>query len=123
MFAGIYRDFAGESEYGDFKFTGIACIPAIPVIFEVNQKKVWTFYIYSLLIFFKFPYNFCGDFRRTCNPRDNYMHFTGHVLRHRDPPHFLWGKNLQCSLTKIMIFHEYFIQLQFFSNLTCARIS
>ena len=97
MFAGIYRDFAGKSECGDFKFTGIACIPAIPVIFEVNQKKVWTFYIYSLLRFFKFPYNFCGDFRRTCNPRDNYMHFTGYVLRHGDPPHFLWGKNLQCT--------------------------
>ena len=96
MFAGIYRDFAGKSECGDFKFTGIACIPAIPVIFEVNQKKVWTFYIYTLLRFFKFPYNFCGDFRRTCNPRDNYMHFTGYVLRHGDPPHFLWGKNLQC---------------------------
>ena len=48
------------------KITGIAGIHAIPVIFEVNQKKVWTF----------FPYNFCGDFRRTCNPRDNYMHFT-----------------------------------------------
>ena len=39
MFAGIYRDFAGKSECGDFKFMGIACIPAIPVIFEVNQKK------------------------------------------------------------------------------------
>ena len=45
MFAGIYRDFAGKSESGDFKFTGIACIPAILVIFEVNLKKVWTFYI------------------------------------------------------------------------------
>ena len=100
MFAGIYRDFAGKSECGDFKFTGIACIPAIPVIFEVNQKKVWTFYIYTLLRFFKFPYNFCGDFRRTCNPRDNYMHFTGYVLRHGDPPHFLWGKNLQCTFTQ-----------------------
>ena len=96
MFTGVYRVLAGKSECGDFKFTGIACIPAIPVIFEVNQKKVWTFYIYSLLRFFKFPYNFCGDFRRTCNPRDNYMHFTGYVLRHGDPPHFLWGKNLQC---------------------------
>ena len=53
MFAGIYRDFAGKSECGDFKFTGIACIPAIPVIFEVNQNK-------------------------KC---DNYMHFTGHVLQ------------------------------------------
>jgi hypothetical protein len=100
MFAGIYRDFGGISECRDFKFTGIPCIPAIPVIFEVNQKKVWTFYIYSLLRFFKFPYNFCRDFRRTCNPCDNYMHFTGYVLRHRDPPHFLWGKNLQCRGNK-----------------------
>ena len=38
MFAGIYRNFAGKSESGDFKFTGIECIPTIPVIFEVNQK-------------------------------------------------------------------------------------
>ena len=50
MFAGIYRDFAGKSECGDFKFMGIACIPAIPVIFEVNQKKVWSFYICILFI-------------------------------------------------------------------------
>ena len=28
--------------------------------------------------------------------RDNYMHFTGYVLQHGDPPHFLWGKYLQC---------------------------
>ena len=47
MFAGIYSDFAGKLECGDFKFTGIAFIPPIPVIFEVNQKKVWTF-IYTL---------------------------------------------------------------------------
>ena len=59
MFAGIYREFAGKSKCGDFKFTGIACIPAIPVIFEVNQKKMWTFYIYS----FKFPYNFYRGFQ------------------------------------------------------------
>ena len=55
MFAGIYRDFVGKLECGDFKFTRIACIHAIPVIF----------YIYALSSFFKFPYNFCGDFR--CN--------------------------------------------------------
>ena len=40
MFAGIYRDFAGKLECGDFKFTGIACIPTIPVIFEVNLYRV-----------------------------------------------------------------------------------
>ena len=32
MFTGIYRDSAGKSECGDFKFMGIACIPTIPVI-------------------------------------------------------------------------------------------
>ena len=52
MFAGIYRDFAGKSECGDFKFTGIACIPAIPVIFEVNQKKCGLF-IYTKILFIK----------------------------------------------------------------------
>ena len=49
MFAGIYRDFAGKLECRDFKFTRIACIPAIPVIFEVNKKKLRTFYIYISL--------------------------------------------------------------------------
>ena len=34
MFAGIYRDFAGKSECVDFKFMGIACISAIPVILK-----------------------------------------------------------------------------------------
>ena len=84
-FTGTLR---GNWSCRDFKFTGIACIPAIPVIFEVNQKKSVDFFIYTLLRFFKFPYNFCGDFRRTCNPCDNYMHFTGYVLRHWDPRHF-----------------------------------
>ena len=67
MFAEIYRDFAGKSECKDFK-TGIPCIPAIPVIFEVNQKKVRTLFVYSLLRFFKFPYNFCRDFRHNVIP-------------------------------------------------------
>jgi hypothetical protein len=34
MFTGIYRDSAGKSECRDFKFMGIACIPAIPVILK-----------------------------------------------------------------------------------------
>ena len=82
----------GNRSAGDFKFTGIACIPAIPVIFEVNQKKVWTFYIYTLLRFFKLPNNFCGDFRRTCNPHNNYMHFTGYVSDMGIPCTFYGGK-------------------------------
>ena len=32
MFAGNYRDFAGKSECRDFKITGIAGIPVIPII-------------------------------------------------------------------------------------------
>ena len=34
MFTGNYRDSTGKSERRDFKFMGIACIPAIPVIFK-----------------------------------------------------------------------------------------
>ena len=52
MFEGIYRDFVGKLDCGDFKFTGIACILAIPVIFEVNQKKSVDFlYIHFIKIF------------------------------------------------------------------------
>ena len=34
MFAGNYKDLTGKSECRDFKFMGIACIPAIPVILK-----------------------------------------------------------------------------------------
>ena len=34
MFAGTYGGFTGKSEYGDFKFMGIVCIPAIPEILK-----------------------------------------------------------------------------------------
>ena len=51
MFAGIYRDSVGKSECWDFKFTRIACIPAIPVIFEVTQKNVDFLYILFIKIF------------------------------------------------------------------------
>ena len=36
MFAGNYRDSTGKSECRDFKFMGIACIPAIPVILKFH---------------------------------------------------------------------------------------
>ena len=38
--ANVCRDLqglCGKSECGDFKLTGIACIPVIPVVFEVNK--------------------------------------------------------------------------------------
>jgi len=34
MFTGNYRVFAGKLNCGDFKFMGIACIAAIPVILK-----------------------------------------------------------------------------------------
>ena len=36
MFAGNYRDSTGKSDCRDFKFMGIACIPAIPVTFKTH---------------------------------------------------------------------------------------
>ena len=38
MFAGNYRGSTGKSEWRDFKFMGIACIPAIPVILKSPQS-------------------------------------------------------------------------------------
>ena len=48
MFAGNCRDFAGKSECRDFKFMGIACIPAIPVILKSPHSD--------------FHYNICREF-------------------------------------------------------------
>ena len=62
-------------------------INAICLYVPANERIIQTnANIYSLLRFFKFPYN--------C---DNYMHFTGYVLQHGDLPHFFWGKNVQCT--------------------------
>ena len=47
MFTGNYRDFAGKSECRDFNFMGIACIPAIPVIFKTPHSD--------------FHYNICRE--------------------------------------------------------------
>ena len=49
MFTGIYRDSTGKSECGDFKFMGIACIPAIPVIFEANTEGPLLMQIFETL--------------------------------------------------------------------------
>jgi hypothetical protein len=48
MFAGNYRDSAGKSASRDFKFMGIACIPAIPVILTSPHSY--------------FLYNICREF-------------------------------------------------------------
>ena len=65
-------------------------------------------FLYTLFIkiFSNFLMIFAGiSGVRTCNPRDNYMHFTGYILRHGDPPHFLWGENLQCRSNGKTISH------------------
>ena len=48
MFTGNYRVSAGKSKCGDFKFMGIACLPAIPVILksphsDFSEKLVFVF--------------------------------------------------------------------------------
>ena len=48
MFAGVCRDFAGKLECRDFKFMGIACIPAIPVSLKSLHSD--------------FHYNICREF-------------------------------------------------------------
>ena len=48
MFTGIYMDSAGKSECRDFKFRGIACIPAIPLISRFPHSD--------------FHYNICREF-------------------------------------------------------------
>ena len=63
MFTGVYRVSAEKSECWDFKFMGIACIPAIPVIFDVNTLCGLLISTLYYDFSFKFPYNFCGDFR------------------------------------------------------------
>ena len=40
MVAGNYRDSTGKSECRDFKFMGIACIPASPVFWTSPQSVI-----------------------------------------------------------------------------------
>ena len=75
-------------ECQDFKFMGIACITAIPVIFDVNT-------LCGLLIstlnydFFQISLKFWHGFQDTSNPRKIYMHITGYPVQHGDSPYFL----------------------------------
>ena len=40
-------------------------------------------------------------FQAICNPRDNYMHFKRHSVRHGVSPHFLWVKKFAVYLGHI----------------------
>ena len=82
MFTWNYRDFVGKLECGDFKFMGIACIPAIPVVlksphydFYCNICRefaftgiLWGFPALNVgkppnnLIFWRYPCKICRDF-------------------------------------------------------------
>ena len=55
-FTGTLRGF---QIHGDFMYTHNPCN-----FWSKSKKQVRTFDIYSLLRVFKFPYNFCGDFRQ-----------------------------------------------------------
>ena len=79
MLTGNYRDSTGKSECRDFKFMGIACIPAIPVIlkyphFHCNISRefdstgiLWGFPALNVgkpcnnLFVMKYPYKICRD--------------------------------------------------------------
>ena len=81
MFTGNYRDFTGKLECRDFKFLGIACIPAIPVTlksphsyFHCNICRefdftgiLWGFPALDVgkpcnnLIFLRYPCKICRD--------------------------------------------------------------
>ena len=71
MFTGNYRDSTGKSECRDFKIMGIACIPAIPVIFKYSQSVILA----GNLILQGFyreigmqGFQIYGDCMYTCNP-------------------------------------------------------
>ena len=50
MFTGNFRDFAGKSECRDFKFRGIACIPAIPVILKSPHSDFRLLFAGNLIL-------------------------------------------------------------------------
>ena len=58
----------GFQLYGDYM------LPTIPVIFGINTLCGLLIYTLNYDFFFKFPYNFCGDFRLPVMLR-------GHVTR------------------------------------------
>ena len=53
--ANVYR----EIRLREFQICGDCMLPTIPVIFEINTLCG----LLLIMIFFKFSYNFCGDFR------------------------------------------------------------
>ena len=64
--ANVYRELWGV--YGEIRVQGFqiykdCMLTAIPVIFEVNTLCGLLISTLNYDFFFKFPYNFCGDFR------------------------------------------------------------
>ena len=89
MFTGVYRVSAGKSECGDFKFMGIAYIPAIPVIFDINI-------LCGLLIStlnYDFFFQILRGFQDTSNSRKIYMqYYSPHRAIRRFPILFIREK-------------------------------
>ena len=59
--ANVYRDL--WVLYREFQIYGDCMLPTIPVIFEINTLCGLLISTLNYVFFFKFPYNFCGDFR------------------------------------------------------------
>ena len=65
--ANVYRDLRilyMEIRVRGFQIYGDCMLPTIPVIFEISTSYVDFYYLlFFMIFFFKFPYNFCRDFR------------------------------------------------------------
>ena len=91
--ANVCRDLQGlcrEIECGDYN----------PCNFWSKLKKKCGLFIFTLR-FFKFPYHFCVDFRRTCNPRDNYRVC---FATRGSPALFMGGKFAVCGSSTLCQF-------------------
>ena len=77
----------------DYYMVSLHLMQGIPVVSLQNQIPC-KYYNGNRSVEFQ-NYRDCGY---TCNPHNIYVHITGNILRHRDSPHFLWGKHLQCNL-------------------------
>ena len=92
MFAGVYRVFTGKSKRGDFKFMGIACIPTILAIFDINILCGLLISTLNLDFFFKFPCNFWRDFRQHVIPTKITCMLLGTLCNMGFPRTFYGGK-------------------------------
>ena len=90
---GVYGVFTGEIGVQGFQIYENCMLPTIPVIFEINTLCGLLISTLNHDFFFKFPYNFCGDFRlpvipikiicmlqgTPCNAGISYTYYRGEI--------------------------------------------